>query len=211
LIRDFRAALLPGTAHLRLEVFCQEWNGALLQAGPTECRVFVPLAGTFWQRLCGKTVGVDIRVQIEGPARKNGTTRLTVTMLPVRCHAALLKQFQENIGPTLLTSLQSALCAAPERRQSERIPMAAPITVRHRKSGHRPTEVACHGKDVSALGICFMSPTAMESREIRIQFNLPGQAEAAPVVLRGKIARCEPQPDGLFEVGAQFLIDNSAK
>lgn len=211
LIREFRAMLMPGTAHLRLEVFRQEWNAVITEAAANEFRLFVPLAGTFWQRLCGKTIGIDIRVHVEPPPRNAGLTGLKVTLLPIRCNPTLLAQLHDNIGPALLSSLQTALCAAPERRQSERIPFTNIITVRHRATGQRPSEIECQGKDISGLGICFLAPIELEAKEIRIHFNLPDQPEAAPVILRAKIARCEIQPNGRYEVGAKFLLDNSSR
>lgn len=204
----FAAQLLPGTAPLRLEIFRQEWNAMVTQQAPEHFHLFIPLTRTFWQRLRSEVIGVHIDVVMEAPTRANGMSRFRAALRPVGCQAGLVAEIRESLGPAILTSLRTSFSASPERRRADRLPFARPVTVRHRASGQRPVEQLCQGRDISANGISFVAPTALDPCEVRVQFLLTDDPEDTPVILRAKIIRCDAQSDGAFEVGAQFLQDN---
>jgi PilZ domain len=205
----FIAQLVPGTTPLRLEVFRQEWNADFKSRDGDCSRFFVPLPRTFWQRLRSKVIGVDVDVVTESAARQNGVTRIRAALRPVGCDAKVAQEIHERMGPAILASLRNSFGASLERRSTDRLPFARPIMVRHRRTGQRPVELACEGKDISTHGICFVSPKPLERCAVRVQFSLSDDPKDAPILLRAKIIRCEALNNGSFEVGAQFIQEES--
>ena len=204
------AQLLPGTAKLRLDIFRQEWNAERRAGTDTEALLFVPLERTFWQRVRGTTGGVDVFVSIKPhEASPKHLAEATFVFRPAHCGPKLAQRIREELAPAMVKSLRECLNVKSERRGEDRVPFAYELTVRHRPTGQPPVEHRCTGVNLSKRGLAFLSPVALERREVRILFNLP-QSEPEPpmaVFLKAHVNRCRPLPDGRFEIGAEFTRD----
>ncbi len=204
--------IVPGTAKLRLDVFKEEWHAQRVQTTENEFRFFVPLERSFWQRLRGKLVGVNVHVvlqAVEADARKR--YRATVTIAPHHCDSVATRRVADTLVPALLRSVLKALNFVGERRAEKRLPCAANITIRHRAPGGQPTEHHGEVVNISRSGIGFVTTAPLEpGAEIRVFLALPEDNTPAPaVLLKARVKRCERLSNGQHETGAEFLCEPS--
>jgi serine/threonine protein kinase len=201
--------IVPGTAKLRLDVFEQEWQAQRTLSRDPEFRFFAALERTLWQRLCGQQVGVDIHILLQPIDPQNPKRcRATLTVRPLNCGAVLAKQVTEKVAPAMMESLLRCLNAVGERRRNRRLPCRTNITIRHRPTGGRPTEL--HGEVLNIsrhdIGVLISAPVALGS-EIRLLLALPQPGEPLAVLLKAVVRRCDATAGGRFELGAQFVPD----
>lgn len=213
LLKDGRVAhtctidVLPATVKLHLEIFRQEWNASGPQERDGALVFFVGMKQTFWQKLVGKTVGIEVTVDIKPLAKPKGNrAEATFVFSPVNCRPTLEDEVRKNMAPDMLRTLRQCLNASPERRSETRLPFPYEVTVRQRPAGQAPTENRCQGINLSQRGIGFISPAALEKGEARVLFSLPKpEGDGTSVFLKAVVTRCRPLPGGEFEVGAEFV------
>jgi serine/threonine protein kinase len=203
--------IVPGTVQLRLEVFEQEWHAQRTLARDPEYRYFLPLERSLWQRLRGRQVGVEVHILLKPIAtRVPNRFHATLALSPINCGVDLTRQVNDTLAPALLQNLMRCLNAIRERRRGKRVPCRAAVTIRHRPPGGRPTEH--HGELVNIsrrnAGIVTTDPIAPRG-EIRLGWTLP-QTDEPPVaiLLKATVKRCEPLPDGKYQLGAEFVSES---
>jgi serine/threonine protein kinase len=204
--------VLPGTAKLRLQVFAQEWSAKSLSKRDGPMAYFIPMKQSFWQRLTGKVVGVEVVVEITPlPRPKGNQARATFAFRPVNCKADVAEEIRAKLAPAMVRTLRQCLNAKPERRTDGRVHFPHEVTVRQRVTGRAPVENRCQGINLSERGIGFLSSTALEKGEVRVLLSLPaGGGGATPVFLKALVTRCHPLPSGEFEMGAEFIQEVGA-
>jgi serine/threonine protein kinase len=203
--------IVPGTAHLRLDMFEQEWHAQRTLARENEYRFFLPLERTLWQRLMGRQVGVDIHILLE-PIEPQEPKRLeaTLTLRAMNCDAALARQVHDQLAPAMLQSLRFCLNAIPERRHEKRVSCRINVTIRHRPPGGRPMEIHGEVVNLSRTGAAMFTAEAIApGGVIRMLMALPRpNAEPIAVSLKATVRRCEPLSGGRFKLGAAFLLES---
>jgi hypothetical protein len=200
--------IVPGTARLHLEVFQQEWQAQELLAKENEFRFFVPLVRSFWQRLRGQVVGVDVQVLLEtvGPvARKN--LRAMIDIRPFNCNGALTRHIGDTLAPAMLNTLRQCLNAVADRRIEPRLLLRAEVMVRYRAPGGRPTEHAGEIFNISRKGIGLVTTEPIHpGGEIRMILSLPQEGDQpVALLLKAVVKRCETLAGGKYELGAEFV------
>jgi serine/threonine protein kinase len=200
--------IVPGTAGLRLEVFQQEWNARVVAAAANEFLFFLPLEGSFWQRLRSVKVGVEVHVALEPLDAKSSTRcRATIVVRPLNCNAGLTRHVNDTLVPALLNSLLQCLNVLADRRREKRLPCKAEVTIRQRAPGCQPTEHPAELVNVSRNGIGLITTTSIRpGTEIRMVLSLPQKDEQPQaILLKAIVKRCEALPDGRHDLGAEFV------
>ena len=200
----FVAILPPSNAVRKFDGFRQQWNARLVESGETSALFQMEQKGRFrwlsWRRppallievrwsrphtLTSKMPEVVVRVR---PAPDSG-----------RCGQDLL----DEVGPTLLESLQSHLLGNPERRSGERVPWPHPVSLTFLAPERGKSEtLECQGKDLSLSGMGIYLPTTLPTSQVRVNLTSPTRPE--PFTVAGSVVRIQRWDDHLFEAGVLF-------
>jgi hypothetical protein len=141
-------------------------------------------------------------VSVAAPAPRGAMAEFAVEIVPWNCSPAQAARLLEEAGPPVLESLRSFLQPAPERRRSERLPLSRPVEVWPADGTAPPT--AGEIWDVSAGGLGLWLPGPPPADELLVRVTTPAD-DGALIPLH--VVRARPRPDGRFDVGAAFLID----
>jgi serine/threonine protein kinase len=199
------ARLSPSLVRLKLEGYCQHWNGVIVVDDAGKFVLEVPLTGSFWQRCLGRKPALEIRLCFAPTRHPNEPlTELRVEMEPVRCSADKRESVLAEEAPHLLHSLRAFLHMDPDRRTRARVPFLHPVGVFPvlRDQGLEDPLV-CQGKDISLQGIGLYFPEAPPSPRFYVQTMLT--PELARVAVLARAVRTQRCSDGRYEVGAVFV------
>ncbi|HVS34512.1 MAG TPA: protein kinase [Gemmataceae bacterium] len=203
---QFFARLPPGMARLRLRGFGEEWHAERLQSDGEDRVYLVSTAGGGLQRLLGRKPGIKVSVAAPPPAQSTGLTEVTVRMEPVRCQGEAAVHLLEETGPLLLKSLRDHLQALPDRRNQARLRLEGSVRVAPVVAGSsRGQEILSEAKDISLRGMGLLMPCRPPSMLLHIL--LPADAPGQEMEVPACIVRASPQPDGRYEVGVRFLVE----
>jgi hypothetical protein len=196
--------LFPGAALLKLEGFRHEWAAELVLRDHESFVFSVQTSLSFWERLVGRRVGLEIHVRLTPPARATQkVSEVGVVIRPFGCGRARAVKLLEETGPVLLESLRVHLQALPEQRAQERLAWHERLRVHPVVAGLRVEEgIDCLAKDISARGIGFFLPYPVSATHVYV--NHPGRPELADVAALAKVVRGQRCADGWYEVGALF-------
>lgn len=200
--------MYPGTAVLKLEGFRQEWGARPLHLDEGLVVFSVGLAPTFWQRLIGRDVGLQIHVRLV-PAGDPVAQRceVAVSIRPYGCGRRQALQMLRERGPQVLESIRAYLQAHPEQRTRERLSCDQPLRVSPVFGGVQLADaIECRAKDISEGGIGFFLPRPLPTPEVYV--TLPNIPEVAAYAGLARIVRKQPHKDGWIEVGAAFALDD---
>jgi hypothetical protein len=192
----------PGAALLKLEGFRQQWGASLVRRQQDLLVFSVDTAPSFWQRLTGRQVGLEIQVQMLSPERSR-RSEVHVVVRPYGCGRRQAIQLLEQTGVQLLESVRSYLLAHPEQRSKERLTCSQPLRVRPVIGGVELADpIDCVSKDISLDGIGIFLPKVLTTPQIYIDVpNLPDLAGYAGLA---QIVRKKSCGDGWYEIGAAF-------
>jgi hypothetical protein len=196
--------LFPGAALLKLEGFCQDWQGETVLRERGLFVLSVRTSVGFWERLIGRQVGLEIHVRLMPPARPGQhLSEVGVLIRPFGCGRARAVQLLEEMGPVLLESLRAHLQALPEQRAQERLLWNERLRVHPVVAGLRAADgIDCLGKDISVRGIGIFLPQPLPATHLYV--NHPGSPQFADLAALVKVVRGQRCPDGWYEVGALF-------
>jgi hypothetical protein len=196
--------LFPGAALLKLEGFLQEWHGETVLRDRESFVLSVRTSVTFWERLIGRQVGLEIHLHLKSPARPGQKlSEVGVLIRPFGCGRARAVQLLQETGPVLLESLRAHLQALPEQRAQERLLWNEPLRVHPVVAGLRAADgIDCLAKDISARGIGIFLPQPLGATHLYV--NHPGSPQLADIAALVKVVRGQRCPDGWYEVGALF-------
>ena len=203
---QFFARLPPGVGRVRLEGFRQEWRAERLKAADPLSAYLVSLSGGAWRRLLGTQPGLQVLVNVPPPTPATALTEVTVRIEPVRSAGDAAVRLLEDTGPQLLKSLRDFLQALPDRRNQARLRFEGPVVVSPLTDGRAPgEEVVAEARDISLRGMGLVMPCQPPSMllHVRLPADSPGHEMDVPAC----IVRAAPQPDGRYEVGVRFLVE----
>ncbi len=200
-IRNFQSASV-----LKLEGFRAHWQAQRLHQDDGCIAFSIHLPSSFWQRLVGRRMGLEIQVQVvPTPFPSTKRSEVAVLIRPFGCSRNQAVKILEDWGPQVLESVRCYLQAHPEQRATERIPYKQPLRVSAVFGG---TELAapieCISKDISSEGIGFFLPDMALTPEIYI--NVPDVPQLAAFAGLAKIVRRQPCGEGWSEIGARFAL-----
>jgi hypothetical protein len=198
--------MYPGTALLKLDGFRQEWNARQLHLDQGILVFSVSLTPTFWQRLIGRDVGLEIQVRIVAAGDVIAQrSEVAVLIRPYGCGRRQALQMLRERGPQILESIRAYLQAHPDQRTQERLACDQVLRVSPVIGGLQLAEpIVCRAKDISEGGIGFLLPRPLPSPEVYV--TLPEIPELAGSAGLARIVRKQPRSDGWIEVGAAFAL-----
>jgi hypothetical protein len=197
LIRGF-----PGAAHLKLEGFRQRWAARPVRQDDDLLIFSVHTPPSFWQRLAGSNVGLEIEVRLSGQPGVR-CSEVKVVIRPFGCGRRQAVGLLEDMGPVVLESLRTHLLAHPEQRSSERWNYRQPLRICPVLGGVELADpIECVTKDISAGGIGFYLRQPLAVPQVYI--NLPDVPQLATVAGLAQVVRKQPRDNGWYEIGAVF-------
>ena len=205
---QFFARLPPGIGRVRLEGFRDEWRAERLRTADPLYGYQVSLSGGGWKRLLGVQPGLRVLVELPPPSPPTALTEATVRIEPASCAGEQAARLLEETGPRLLKSLRDHLQAQPDRRNQARLRFEGSVVVAPLTDDRGAAEeVIAEAKDISLRGMGLLMPRQPTSMlmHIRLPADSPGQEMDVPAC----IVRAVPQPDGRFEVGVRFLVEEA--
>jgi serine/threonine protein kinase len=201
-----RAALLPTALKVQLHGFRQQWDAKVV-ASEAHSHVFhVSLGSSLWQRLLGRTAGLQVIIRFHHPDDVDALTPVTVEIMPVGSLAEQAAALLVETGPKLLESVRAHLQVLPERRREERLrfDQAVPVTPIH-EYGRKGRMLAARTVNISAGGMRLLLPCRPPTEELLIELAAPS-APNEPVDLPAQVVRVDANPDGSFDVGVSFRL-----
>jgi serine/threonine protein kinase len=203
--------MFPGAVMLKLEGFRQQWNAHTAELDPSRVTFTVSTPPSFWQRLTGQRLGLEIEVQVvPRPSARSRRTEVAVNIRPFGCNCAQAVRLLEQMGPAVVQSMRSYLQACPEQRTQDRLAISQTLRVSPVLPGMQLAEpIVCVAKDISPTGIGFFLPHPPCTSQVYI--NLPEMPNLAPVAGLATIVRGQQRADGWYEVGASFAVDDKTK
>ncbi|MCI0464222.1 MAG: protein kinase, partial [Gemmataceae bacterium] len=201
------ALLLPGTAPLKLEGFCQEWNAELVhQDGEDDFHLRVQVPAGHWPWLLGRKAGLTVQIHLRRPGPSEPLTEVTVLIQPWGCGKNFGTRLLQELAEPLLASLHAYFQAVPERRAQERLPCDYPLRVHPVLEDLSLGEaMAGRSKDISLSGMRLWVPDRPPTAQVCIQLHSALQAEALPAL--AAVRRLAPGMTNGYEIGVQFLQD----
>jgi hypothetical protein len=191
-------------ASLKLEGFRQEWNAELVQQQNGTFVFWISVPPLFWERLIGRSVGLEIHVQLSPPVRAGQPVcDVSVRIQPFGCSRARATRLLAELGPKLLASLRGYLQALPDKRTQERVAWQQPLRVSPVINGTlAPEPIECVAKDISQDGIGLYLPSSVKASHLYVA--LPSLPQFAGVAGLVRIVRRRPHDEEWYEVGARF-------
>jgi hypothetical protein len=199
--------LYPGAALLKLEGFRRQWQAQTQQLEPGLFVVTVNTPPSFWERLTGHSVGLEIQVQLT-PAQHDRArhTEVAVIIQPFGCNRARAVRMLTELGPVVLESIRTYLQACPEQRAQDRLVINQPVRVSPVGADLQLADpIDCVAKDISARGIGLYLPRPLASAQVYV--TLPELPHVASVAGLAQVVRGQACGDGWYEVGAFFAAD----
>jgi hypothetical protein len=192
----------------RLEEFRAHWGAAAVQAGDREFFIQAPAPGTFWQRLSGRRLFVEVVVRVSPSPLERNATEIEVELRSADSARGKGVEWLAQLTPGLFESLMTFLAGSPRRRTEERTAWTHPFRLCSVGAEGKPGEmIECRGKDISSRGIGFyvmgQPPTSM------IQMTLPRTARTSEGALSARVVRIQAHGDNQFEIGALLLPEKS--
>jgi hypothetical protein len=198
-----------GTALVHLDQFQQQWQARALHQEKGLVVFAIDTTPTFWQRLIGRQVGLEIQVQLLPATKAAKRPEAGVVIRPFGCSRRQASQLLADLGLRLLASVRSYLQVQQDQRGTERLLVSQPLRVHPVIEGVELAQsIDCVTKDVSATGIGFFLPQWLPHSQVYV--NLPNVEELAHFAGLARIVRKQPCGDGWFEVGASFTLEGPA-
>jgi serine/threonine protein kinase len=203
----FNASLPPPSAgpqagEIKFESFRQQWNAELRQSGNNSLTYRVPVSRRFWQRWFGSPAGVVVEIRWTRP-------RPPLHLVPqviVRVCAEDGRRSESvlrEIAPLLADSIGAVLRGHGDRRRSERLVWAHPVSATPLSpDGQRGEPIEAQGKDISLDGMGLYLPRVLSGTRLDLWLT-SGTAEP-PLALAGNLVRVQRCGDGWFEAGVLF-------
>jgi serine/threonine protein kinase len=198
------ARLIPGTAHLKLQGFCEQWEARLTARDNHTFAFLVPSVGNLWQRALGKSAGLEVQIRIDSP-KNDGVpmTNVTMEIRPVGIAESKAIPLLRETGPELLDSLRHFLQASAERRNAERWNFEKTIQICPVFEGQRLGDpIVSQGRDISRTGIGVYMPCRPPTMQVRVRLPHGPRGEVASIP--GRIAHVAPCADGRYDIGVNF-------
>jgi hypothetical protein len=205
---ECHSRLLPTALNVQLHGFRQEW-GAHLVSGEDSTHVFqVKIGSSVWKRMLGRTSALEVVLRFLPPdSGQSSLTRVSIEITPVGLTGDQVSSLLETTGPRLLTSLRSHLQAQPDRRRQERLVFEQEVPVTPvLENGRTGEPVAAQAVNISSGGMHLRMPVR-PPEQLYIELTAP-TVSSEPVSMPARVVRVEECPDGSFDVGVSFGLDD---
>jgi serine/threonine protein kinase len=197
-----QARLVTGTARLKLDGFCQQWQAEQL-TGTDELMVYaIRGSATVLQRLFGRVPTVEVVVQFR-PSIQEEQTPLLIMIRPIQCDPVGAAGLLDEVGSKILRSLQNYLLCTSNREEQERYPYHQPLVLWPvGPDGQLGRSVNARGRDLSRQGITVFVTGEFPSDTVEVQMNRPNSPETLRVP--GRVRSRQQVGDGQVEIEIDF-------
>jgi serine/threonine protein kinase len=187
------ARLPAGMVKLKLEGFREQWQATEVSRSDRRVVYQLQSKSNLWDRCLGRAPGLQVEVRIGTTEAISGLSPVRIRLDPIDCNRTRAEQMLGELGPTLLSSLQTYLHTQSEKAAQERFPLTQQITLQ--PPGVRP--IVATLRDVGREGLCLISPEPVAVGPLQIQMN----QWASPVMmsLPGRVVDCFTE-ERTFEV-----------
>jgi hypothetical protein len=187
------ARLPTGMVKLKLEGFREQWQATEVSRSDRRVVYQLQSKSNLWDRCLGRAPGLQVEVRIGTAEAISGLSPVRIRLDPIDCNRTRAEQMLGELGPTLLSSLQTYLHTQSEKAAQERFPLTQQITLQ--PPGVRP--IVATLRDVGREGLCLISPEPVAVGPLQIQMN----QWASPVMmsLPGRVVDCFTE-ERTFEV-----------
>jgi serine/threonine protein kinase len=204
----FPVRLTPRVLDLKLSGFCQHWHATPSRRDATSAvyRFYTPVS--FWKRYAGNSEGLEMRLEL--PSQSSSSSICSEMVAQVQAfgkRASAMPELLLHNGPGLLHSLAAFLQSKDQRargridfRQSLRV---LPVFL-HRKVG---CTILAQSKNISFGGIGLVLNEPIESEMVYLQ--IMDETPSAEYALLARVVRTRGAGNGLIEIGASFLVNES--
>ena len=161
------ARLPAGMVKLKLEGFREQWQAVEVSRSDRRTLYQLQSKSNLWDRCLGRVPGLQVEVRIGTADTVTGLSPVRIRLDPVDCNRTRAEQMLAELGPTLLSSLQTYLHTQSEKSAQERFPLTQQITLQ--PAGVRP--IVATLRDIGRDGMCVISPAAVATGPLQIQMN----------------------------------------
>jgi serine/threonine protein kinase len=194
---EYRAmARVPaGMVRLKLDGFREQWQAQEVGREDRRYTFHLQTQVNLWDRCLGRAPGLQVEVRIGTADPITGLSPVRVRLDPVDCNRHRAEQVLNELGLTVLGSLQSFLHTQSEKAQQERYPLTHSVVLK--PTGSLQT-LDTTLRDIGHEGLCVLSrsPVGLGPVEVRTtRWN-----SLIPVVLPGRVVDCFAQEGGQYEI-----------
>ncbi len=189
----------------KFESFCRQWQARTLMREDNLVVLSVPINPSFWQRLVGGEMGLDVCITLDmKPEANSARTEATVRIRPFGCSGPQAVQLLTERGPQLLDSVRDHLRAhvKPERRGDDRRPSRLSLLVVPVLDGRLGKTLNAQTKDLSPTGVGFFLRRPLSCSQVYL--NWPDLPELAHYAGLARVVRQQQRRDNWFEIGVTF-------
>jgi hypothetical protein len=189
-----------GMTRLKVEAFRDEWRGERIAQTESRITIAVRTNRSLLQRCLGRVPGLVVDVCLGGqrdPA--SNQTPIRITIKPTSCSRAQGEQLLMEVGPALVTSLQTHVNSQADRADQERFPLTQNVSVYMVASKQT---IQAQSRDIGRAGMCLCAPVRCEPGAVTL--TLTRRSSAQTVQVSGWVRDSFPTRDGRFEVEVEF-------
>ncbi|MFQ3651354.1 MAG: protein kinase [Gemmataceae bacterium] len=178
------ARLPAGMARLKIEGFREQWQAQEVSRADRRTIYQLVSKSNLWDRCLGRTPGLQIEIRIGTADRVTGLSPLRIRLEPIDCNRTRAEQMLAELGPTLLSSLQTYLHTRSDQSAQERFGLTQQVTLL--PPGIKP--ICAMLRDLGRDGLCVISPEPLAIGPLQMQMN----QWASPVMisLPGRVVDC---------------------
>lgn len=203
---SFQVGLPIGAARRKLQAFHGQWQGKLTRNDERDIAFQVALPASFWDQLWGRQAGIDVHVHFERVHPLSPTPlEVGLAIDAFKTNPKRSAQMLEDIGPSIIDALRTALMVNAEKRMQERFLWPHEVTVIPLDpDGRRQEPIACRGKDISPGGMGLYFPHDLNTVDVLLE--LPNLEDGGAVEVPGALVRAKCCADGWYDVGILFRL-----
>jgi serine/threonine protein kinase len=208
--------VVPGTAELKLQGFCEQWNTTLMlrrssestgngQAPLEHFSFQIPLPTGFLHRLLGRGPTLDVDVMLFPPRSSvEAAIPVVVTIQAMRMSKAKGEEALHEIGPELLRSVRNYLQIHSGAAQ-ERYPFRETVEVVPRSGPMRGDAIVARGRDIGRSGMTLALPISLAGQHVSVRLPTPGTEGSFRVP--ATVERTTPsQEEGCYDTEIAFVL-----
>ena len=192
--------LAPGMARLKMTGFREQWQAELVGEAPSRWRFLLKSESNFWDRCRGIVSGLSVDVFLGSPQPSNGDlTPVLISITPKNCAPAKTAQMLNDLGASLLTSLQAYLGIQSRREDQERFPVQQVVDWQMPLGG---LAVTAQLRDIGRKGMAMYTTQPIQLGNGTV--SISRMASTATLQVPAIVRDCVPDGEGRYLVELAF-------
>jgi hypothetical protein len=163
------AKLPPGMARLKLAGFLEQWRAEVVERNDQRWLLDVRTPSNLWQRCLGRAPRLLVEIVLGGARGSAGqVVPVRVRLEPVDCGRGKAMQVLTELGPQVLSSLQTYLGTQTTRQEQERFPLAQAVHVQSQTAG---LAVTGRLRDIGREELSLVLPCSLPHGAVTLTLN----------------------------------------